>query len=116
MTLPLFLSAVGHFLRPALFAAIIPPVFPKPYVLVIVSGILEAAGAVGLLLPRTRRVASVCLATLMVAILPANIYVAGQTVGGMHMPGIGVRTAMQVVFVILILLAGCGISGREEAA
>jgi uncharacterized membrane protein len=115
VALPLLLSAFGHFLRTALYASIIPSIFPHPHLLVIVTGIFEGAGAIGILIPATRRLASLSLAVLMVAVFPANVYIAGQTIGGMHMPGVGLRTAMQVFFIVLILLAGWGIPEREEA-
>jgi uncharacterized membrane protein len=44
----------------------------------------------------------------MVAIVPANIYSAGQLVDGFQFPGVPVRTAMQIVYIVLVLLAGYG--------
>jgi uncharacterized membrane protein len=109
MALLLLGAAMEHLLHPEVFAAIIPPIFPFRYGLAVVSGVFEAAGAVGLLLEAPRRVASLCLAVLMVAVFPANIYVAGRAVGGLYMPCIALRSAMQMVFIALILLAGWGI-------
>jgi uncharacterized membrane protein len=109
MALLLLGAALEHFLRPQLFASIIPPVFPFRYVLAVVSGVFEAAGAIGLLLEGARRPAALCTAVLMVAVFPANIYVAGRATGGLDMPGVEVRSAMQMVFIVLILLAGWGI-------
>jgi uncharacterized membrane protein len=110
--LPLFASAAIHFARPSVLAAMIPPVFPDRFALVILSGIFEIAGAIGLFLPKVRRTASLCIAVLMVAVFPANIHVAGRAVGGLPMPGVAERTAMQVVYVVLILLVGWGLPGR----
>jgi len=76
--------------------------------LVILSGVAELAGAAGLFVPRTKRVASLCLALLMIAIFPANIYVAGQTVHGMYMPTVPVRLLMQMIYIVLVLAAGWG--------
>jgi uncharacterized membrane protein len=103
---------VLHFTRTALMASIIPPFFPYRPQLVLLTGILEFAGAVGLLLPTFIRVVSACLALFMIAIFPANVYAAGQTVGGLHMPGVPVRLAMQAVYILLLLIAGWGISRR----
>ncbi|MBB6142378.1 putative membrane protein [Silvibacterium bohemicum] len=104
----LLASAIGHFLQPAFVAALIPPVFPFRYALAIVSGICEAAGGIGLLLASTRRIASLWLAVFMIAIFPANIYIAGKMIGPLHMPSVAVRGLMQIVFVALILLGGWG--------
>jgi uncharacterized membrane protein len=110
--LPLLVSGVGHFTHAALMASIIPPFFPDRPQLVFLTGVLELAGAVGLLLPAFTRVASACLAVFMIAIFPANVYAAGQTVGGLHMPSVPVRLAMQVVYILLLLITGWGIPKR----
>jgi uncharacterized membrane protein len=44
--------------------------------LVAVSGVAEVAGGVGVLLPPLRRAAGVWLIALLVAVFPANIYMA----------------------------------------
>ena len=107
--LPLLASGPLHFIRTALLATIIPPFFPYRPQLVLFTGVLELAGAIGLLLPRFTRLASACLAVLMIAIFPANVYGANQTVGGLHLPSVPVRLAMQVIYIVLLLMAGWGI-------
>jgi uncharacterized membrane protein len=109
VVLPPLVSGAGHFVRTTLFATIIPPFFPHPSMLVLLSGAMELAGAVGLLLPAFTRAASFCLALLMIAIFPANVYAANQSVGGMHMPSVPVRTALQVIYIVLLLMAGWGV-------
>jgi uncharacterized membrane protein len=110
--LPLLASGVLHFTRTALMASIIPPFFPYRPQLVLLTGVLEFAGAVGLLLPILTRVASACLAGFMIAIFPANVYAAGRAVGGLHMPNVPVRLAMQVGYIVLLLSASWGIPRR----
>lgn len=114
VALPLFISGVAHFLRTTGFAAMIPPPFPHPELLVLVSGVLELAGGIGLLLPKTSRAAAVCLAMMMVALFPANAYAAGQTIEGLHMPSVPVRTAMQMIYIVLLLVAGWGVPGSAR--
>ena len=41
-----------------------------------VSGVAEVAGGVGVLLPRTRRLAGFGLIALLAAVFPANLYMA----------------------------------------
>jgi uncharacterized membrane protein len=112
--LPLLASGVLHFTRTALMASIIPPFFPYRPQLVLLTGILEFAGAGGLLFPAFTRVPSACLAVFMIAIFPANVYAAGRTVGGLHMPSVPVRLAMQVVYILLLLIAGWGFPRRSR--
>jgi uncharacterized membrane protein len=53
---------------------IIPPYIPWPRAAVLVSGVFELLGAVGLLLPRFRASAGFGLFLLTLAVTPANIY------------------------------------------
>lgn len=69
-------SGVIHLVRPQVFEAIVPPQLPNPRGLVYASGIAELACAAGLLAPRTRRVAGVGSAALLVAVFPANVQMA----------------------------------------
>jgi uncharacterized membrane protein len=112
VALPLLLSGVVlHFLRTAETVRMIPPGFPAPALLVTISGVLEIAGAVGLFLPQVRKFSGLLVAVMMIAIFPANVYVAGATVGGLTMPSVPVRTAMQVVYILLVLTASFGLPG-----
>ena len=73
----LFIAAgAGHFIPPAMYEQIVPPQLGHAGVLVAISGIAEIAGGLGLMFPRTRRVAGFGLIALLVAIWPANIYMA----------------------------------------
>ena len=114
VALPLLVSGTAHFTRTALMAMIVPPFLPYHRQLVLVSGALELAGAVGLLLPAFTRAASTCLALLMIAVFPANVYAANKYVGGLHMPSVPVRLAMQVVYILLLLMAGWGVPKRTD--
>jgi len=113
--LPLVVSGVLlHFIRMQVTASIIPPAFPTRPFLVVVTGLLEIAGAIGLFLPKASRAAAFWIAIMMVAIFPANVYVAGKVVGGIQMPGVAVRTAMQIVYIVGVLLAGFGRPVRKS--
>jgi uncharacterized membrane protein len=73
----LFMSTgIMHFTAPAGFRAIVPPQLGHPELLVAISGIAECAGGVGLLVPATRGAAGIGLITLLVAVWPANWYMA----------------------------------------
>ncbi|MHB1537587.1 MAG: DoxX family protein [Solirubrobacteraceae bacterium] len=73
----LFIGAgVNHFLRPRAYERIVPPGFGDPKLLVAVSGVAEVIGGAGALIPRTRRVAGLWLNALLLAVFPANVYMA----------------------------------------
>jgi uncharacterized membrane protein len=69
-------SGVNHFVIPGTYKQIVPPGLGDPATLVRVSGVAEIAGGVGVLLPRTRRLAGFGLIALLVAVFPANVYMA----------------------------------------
>jgi uncharacterized membrane protein len=69
-----------HFVFPAAYLRIVPPYLPFPAALVAISGAAEILGAIGLLVERTRRVAAIGLAILLVAVLPANWWMAASHV------------------------------------
>ncbi|WP_411966671.1 hypothetical protein [Haloferax sp. YSSS75] len=69
-------AGVMHFVIPDAYVQIIPPAFPRARELVYLSGIAEIALGVGVILPQTRRVAAWGLVALLIAIFPANVYMA----------------------------------------
>ena len=73
------LAGINHFVQPRAYKAIVPPSL-KPWdsEVVVVSGIAEIAGGVGVLLPATRRAAGVSLIALLAAVFPANLYMARE--------------------------------------
>ncbi|GAA4501540.1 DoxX family protein [Hymenobacter ginsengisoli] len=82
----LFVSAgVLHFIRPVVFERIVPPALPAPRLLVLLSGVAEVAGGLGLLLPASRRWAGWGLLALLVAVFPANVYMVGLA-DELHLP------------------------------
>jgi uncharacterized membrane protein len=69
-------AGIGHFLKPEFYVQIVPSGFPSPKILVMVSGVCEIAGGVGLLIPWLRKFAGGGLIALLIAVFPANIYMA----------------------------------------
>ena len=65
---------VLHLVLPGPFLKVMPPIFPYPYALVIISGVCELMGGAGVWIPRVRRAAGIGLIALLVAVYPVNIY------------------------------------------
>jgi len=63
-----------HFIRPEPFEAIVPPFLPWARAIVYLSGVAEVGLGLGVLVPRTRRLAAWGLVALLVAVFPANLY------------------------------------------
>lgn len=113
-------TGVSHFVgMRAELIDMVPPVLPEPSVLVSVTGVLELAGAVGLLLRRTATWAAAGLTTLLVLMFPANIYAAtqGLMVNGAPAMDLVPRSLLQLVFLSAtsaVLISG--IRSRRSAA
>ena len=69
-------AGVMHFVVPEAYVQVMPPVLPAPLALVYLSGVAEVALGVGVLVPQTRRYAAWGLVALLVAVFPANVYMA----------------------------------------
>lgn len=69
-----FLGGMAHFAFMAEEMRAVPPHISWPREAVIVSGVFELLGALGLLWLRTRRLAAWGLFALTVALTPANVY------------------------------------------
>lgn len=73
----LFIAAgTAHFVRPDLFARIVPPWLPAPLLLVYLSGAAELILGAMLLVPRLTPLAAWGLIALLIAVFPANIHMA----------------------------------------
>tara|TARA_B100001113_G_scaffold286553_1_gene242105 strand:- start:192 stop:626 length:435 start_codon:yes stop_codon:yes gene_type:complete len=67
---------VDHFINPDFYLSIMPPAFPLHLEAVYISGIFEILGGIGVLIPRFRRFSGWGLVALLIAVYPANIYMA----------------------------------------
>lgn len=101
-------AGVSHFTNPARYVDMMPPFIPAHAEMVIASGIAEIAGAVGLMIPATRRAAGIGLLALLIAVFPANVYVAiaGKTIEGLPSASwyYWVRLPFQFVYIVWIYL------------
>lgn len=81
------------------------------------TGVCEILGAIGLLVPRTRRIAAFALILFLIAVLPANIHAAlsGATLRGAPATPLIPRIALQVLFIALIWWSGVR-APREHTA
>ena len=73
-----FIGGIGHFVFTEAEMRIVPPYIPWPRGAVLVSGVFELLGAVGLLWQPTRRLAAWGLFALTLAVTPAHVYMLQQ--------------------------------------
>jgi len=106
---PLFVAAGAlHFTRTRWYESIMPDYLPAHRALVYASGAAEIAGGAGLIVPATRRPAGWWLIATLVAIFPANVWMA-QHPERYRVPGgraaLIARLPLQAVFVALVRAA-----------
>jgi len=102
-------TAIAHFaaMRPDL-VRMVPPWIPAPEFIVTLTGVCEILGAIGLLVPQTRRIAAAALIAFLIAVLPANIHAAttGGMIGGEPVTPLLPRIALQILFIALVWWSG----------
>ena len=70
---------VDHFINPEFYLAIMPAYLPLHSEAVYISGVFEVLGGISVLIPRLRSAAGWGLVALLIAVFPANIYMALNT-------------------------------------
>ncbi|MFI6629541.1 hypothetical protein ACIBI7_11820 [Nonomuraea fuscirosea] len=94
--------------------AMVPPFVPFPGFMVYLSGVLELAGAAGLVFGRTRKAAGICLALLFLALLPANVHAAEADL--VVSSPLWQRIPEQALYIAIALWAALPFTARSEAA
>lgn len=98
------IGGVAHFSLTETEMRIVPTWIPWPRAAVLVSGVFELLGAVGILIPITRRAAGIGLFLLTIAVTPANVFML-QHAELFNVPrwALIVRLPFQVLLLALIL-------------
>ena len=76
MSLFYIMAGTNHFINPDWYVRIVPPILPFKTEIIYISGILEIILGSFLIFPKTRFIAGWGLIILLLAVYPANIYVA----------------------------------------
>jgi uncharacterized membrane protein len=99
--LSVFFTYAGfhHLFVPDFYVSIMPPWIPAHLALVYISGVFEIMGGIGVLIPRFRSLAGLGLVALLVAVYPANLYMAfnPQLFPDIPLVALYVRLALQFV-------------------
>lgn len=104
LSLLLFTTGTWHFVSPAGFESIVPTVLVSPAFWVYASGVVELGSALALLLRRTRRVAGWVCVVLFVAVYPANVKMALDSLEGNGSVLVAwLRLPLQVPLILLAL-------------
>ncbi|HZG91891.1 MAG TPA: hypothetical protein VEZ42_16890 [Pseudonocardia sp.] len=115
----LFLTTgVAHFVgMRAELISMVPPALPEPGLLITITGVLELAGAAGLLLARTAPWAAGGLAALLVAMYPANVHAAVQGIATGPESALLPRTLIQILWLAAaVAIVVSAVRDRRPAA
>jgi len=99
------LTASAHFNRMKEdLVRMLPAWVPAPRLTIYLTGVCEILGAIGLLLPETRRWAGLAMILFLIAIFPANIKAARERlpIRGKPAPPLALRLPMQLLLIGLL--------------
>lgn len=109
MSVMLLFTALGHFLYPKGMAMMLPGVIPLKVALVYLTGLIEIAAAIGLLVPSGVVLTGWLLIVFFVLILPANINAAVRrvdfqkgTYDGAGPAYLWFRVPLQILFILWV--------------
>src|SRR5919112_2821966 len=114
-----FFTGVTHFTDMKYdYAAMLPGFAPMKVSIIYLTGALQILGAIGLLIPRTRRLAGICLALLLVAMFPGNVYAALNDIPfrGEAPTPLWLRTPIQLFFIGMVLWTSVSKPRDEQQA
>lgn len=99
-------TALGHFVKPHEMLEMLPPWVPARKLVVLLSGLLELAFAIGILVPSISRLTATSAIVFLFLATPLNIYSAYRRVNfGGHAAGPGylfIRLPLQILLIAWI--------------
>ena len=110
-----FVGGIAHFVATETEMKIVPPYIPWPRAAVLISGVFELLGAVGLLWRPTRRAAGIGLFLLTIAVTPCHVYMLQRPdlFAAIPLWALWLRLPIQVA--LLALIVWCTRPERQDA-
>lgn len=102
-----FFGGLGHFVWLRTYASVVPPWMPYPELTAWLTGITDIAGAIGLLWPRTRRIAAYALILYCFCVWPVHFDMIAQAdrYRGVGLPLLWLRLLFQPILMVIIWFA-----------
>lgn len=113
MSIMLVFTGVAHFIYPEGMVLMLPDFIPFKTEMIYLTGVVEIAGAIGLLIPKIQKLSSWLLIVFFILILPANIHAAIKHVSlktadfsGSGTEYLWFRIPLQVLFIAWVYYFG----------
>ena len=102
MALLYVLAGLNHFRNPRMYQRIIPPYFPSPKLLNVISGIAEVLLGILLCIPQFSAYAAIGIIALLVAVFPANVFMYTDKKAGFGLPKwvLLLRLPLQILLIL----------------
>ncbi|MEO6173981.1 MAG: DoxX family membrane protein [Flavobacterium circumlabens] len=96
------IAGINHFKNPGMYIRIIPPFFPNPKLLNMLSGVAEIILGILLTLPFFTPYAAWGIIALLIAVFPANLYMFQKKKGGFSLLKfiLLIRLPLQIVLIL----------------
>lgn len=86
MALIYTVAGLNHFRSPKLYERIIPPYFPNPKLLNLISGFAEIVLGISLMIPMVSNYAAWGIIALLIAVFPTHVYMYQNEKAAMKLP------------------------------
>ncbi len=98
------LAGANHFINPNFYLRMMPTVLPAPLFLIYLSGAFEIVLGILLLIPKFTRHAAFGLIALLLAVFPANVFMAMNTdlFPEFSLTALYLRLPLQIVLIALV--------------
>ena len=67
-------AGVNHFVHPEFYLPLIPDYLPNPELINIISGVFEILLAIGVMMPKYRRLSVIGIILMLIAFIPSHVY------------------------------------------
>ena len=113
----LFITAgVFHFITPKTYENVVPDFLPAHHFLVLLSGVFEVLGGVGLMVPATRKFSGYGLMALLVAVFPANIFMLQKSSEFPSIPVALLWLRLPLQALLIYWVAACSVLKKRDSA
>lgn len=101
MALIYTVAGLNHFRSPKLYERIIPPYFPNPKLLNLISGFAEIVLGIALMIPMVSNYAAWGIIALLIAVFPTHVYMYQNEKAGMKLPKLVLLLRMPLQLVLM---------------